>query len=357
VASRTYAATRWGNLGSGIPAGVDHRTGAFSMPGLVHDADFRSSIAVMAGSDADVSAAFQLFLGHRGAFTALKTQTISAGRLRQWTVEELFGGQSRSNQPMTVKVILSQPGIAFATLVDNASLDSVVFLGEMAERTWIVPVVAHVPGQGGTLWTSSVTLWNASSIPAEIELEYLPENTDNSQGGIRSEPFMIGGYGTVTMGDVLASHFNIASGKGALLVTSTNQINVTSRVWTAGTRGGTIGNGVRAVHASSFADGEVVLPGVRMIDQFRTNVGVVTADAWATLEFKLRDCDGIQLATKILEVPPRTLKQLSVDQLFGNRLQAPDPVGSLVVASGEKFLAYLTVIDETSQDPVFVMAR
>ena len=91
-----------------------------------------------------------------------------------------------------------------------------------------------------------------------------------------------------------------------------------------------------------------------MLNGFRTNVGVVTGDAPATLEFRLRDYDGSPLATEFLDVPPRTLSQLSVNKIFGNQVTKPDPVGSLVVSSGTEFLAYLTVIDGTSQDPVFV---
>jgi hypothetical protein len=75
------------------------------------------------------------------------------------------------------------------------------------------------------------------------------------------------------------------------------------------------------------------------------------------VEFRLRDADGILLAKEFVEVPPRSLKQLSMNKLFGNNLRAPDPVGSLVVTSGTRFLAYLTVIDGTSQDPLFMMSR
>lgn len=132
---------------------------------------------------------------------------------------------------------------------------------------------------------------------------------------------------------------------------------MTSRVSTQGAFVGTIGNGVRTVHSTYLSDGEVVLPGVRMRDGFRSNVGVVTGDAWTTMEFRLMDDDGVLLATKFLELPPRTLKQNSVEGLFGGPVQAPESAGSLFVTSGEDFLAYLTVIDESSQDPIFVMCR
>jgi hypothetical protein len=193
---------------------------------------------------------------------------------------------------------------------------------------------------------------------SEIELEYLPENTDNSSGGVFAAPFLLGGYDTFCLDDLVKTRFGIEKSKGTLVIRSTKPITVTSRVSTSGPGGGTSGNGVRTVHASDLVDGgEVLLPGVRMKDNYRTNVGVVTGNAWATVEFRLRDADGMLLGQKFVEVPPRTLRQFSLEKLFGKKVQLPDPAGSLVVTSATEFYAYLTVIDGTSQDPLFMMSR
>jgi len=357
VSSRTYAERSFGNLGSGLPADNEPATGEFTMPGLFHDANYRSSIAVMADEDEDVTAYFQLYRGLTGGVSGLVKRVIEAGTLSQWQLNDLFPGSMRTGEPMTVKVILSQPGVTFATLVDNRSTDSVVYLGKRVSSSWIVPVVAHVPGQNDTLWSSDVTLWNANAGVSEISLEYLPEDTNNSSHGRYASSFVLGGYDTYVLQDILKARFGITEGKGALLVKASKPVSVTSRVWTAGPRGGTSGNGVCTVHATELVNDEVLLPGVRMRDGFRTSVGVVTGDAWATLMFGLRDADGILLGQKVLEIPPRTLSQLSLNKLFGNNVQKPEPVGSLVVSSGTEFLAYLTVIDGSSQDPVFIMPQ
>jgi hypothetical protein len=354
VISRTYGEMDFGNFGSGLPADVEHATGEFTMPGLLDDSDYRSSIFVLAAPEKDVSAYFQLYRGLDGGVSGLEKRKIPAGTLGQWSVNSLFPGKMREGESMTARVILSQPGIAFASIVDNISGDSAVFLGKRTATSWVIPVVAHIPGKDDTLWSSTATLWNSSSSASQISLEYLPENTDNSSGGIYGSPFFLGGHDTFPLNDVLSERFGVTNGKGALVIKASKPIAVTSRVWTAGPAGGTVGNGVRTVHGSELADGEVVLPGVRMLDGFRTNVGVVTGNAPATLQFRLRDADGILLAKEFLDVPPRTITQLSVNKIFGNQVTKPDPVGSLVVSSGTEFLAYLTVIDGTSQDPVFV---
>jgi hypothetical protein len=161
----------------------------------------------------------------------------------------------------------------------------------------------------------------------------------------------------VALDDVLMNGFGVTNGKGALVVRSTKSISVTSRVWTSGPAGGTIGNGVWTVPVNALHGGVVVLPGVRMLNGFRTNVGVVSGPAWSRVQFDLLDSDGVLLAREFVNVPPRTLRQLTMNQLFGNQVSPPRPVGSLVVSSGTEFLAYLTVIDGTSQDPMFIMRR
>ncbi len=259
---------------------------------------------------------------------------------------------------MTVKVILSQPGIAFATLVDNKSTDSAVYLGKRTAKSWVVPVVAHIPGKDNTLWSSSVTLWNGNSANSEIELEYLPANTDNLTGGVAAAPFLLGGYDTFSLDDVLRKRFGIHQRQGRSCGYRHKPITVTSRVWTDGANGGTSGNGVRTVHKSELVDGEVVLPGVRMLNGFRTNVGVVTGEAWATVEFRLRDADGIVLAQEV----PRCSAADTQTALDAGPCseEIEDLARSGGVACGNKrngVPGISTVIDGTSQDPLFVMAR
>ena len=50
------------------------------------------------------------------------------------------------------------------------------------------------------------------------------------------------------------------------------------------------------------------------------------------------------------------MRHLSVEEVFGTGgYNPPNPVGTIVVEADGIFLAYLTVIDGTSQDPIFVM--
>jgi hypothetical protein len=191
-----------------------------------------------------------------------------------------------------------------------------------------------------------------------VTLEFLQQNRDNSGGGITSEPIELAAFETRVLEDVVLDIFGIGDGSGALLVEASGSVVVTSRVATAGPEGGTSGNGVRAVHLDDWSDGTMVLPGVRMLDGFRTNVGLVTGDSSIDFHCTLYNGNGAVAAETTLTVPPWSMRQRSMKQLFGAAgYPIPDPVGTILVEGDGDFLAYMTVIDGSSQDPIFVMPR
>ena len=254
-------------------------TDVVSLPGLFHDDDFRSSVAVTAGDQA-VWATFELFRGSDGLVAGGVKRKIEAGEQNQWMINKLFGDLARQGVPMTVRVTLNKPGIVYASLVDNDSTDSAVFLGKATRY----PIGScrrsrASPGPGGTFWSSSVSLWNTTGNIAWVDLEYLPEKTNNSRGGLFAPRFKLNPYQSRNIADVLLDKFGIDNGKGTLIIKTTRPTTVTSRVFTGCQTcpdGGTSGNGVRTAPSIALASGETVLPGVRILDGFRTNIGVVT---------------------------------------------------------------------------------
>ena len=334
VVSRAYSENSFGNLGSGLPADVVPSTAVVSMPGLFHDDRFRTNIAVTAG-DKPTWATFDLFKGNDGLVAGGVKRQVEAGAQDQWSIKKLFGALAEEGVPMTVRVSLSNPGIVYASIIDNDSTDSAVYLGKKPASNWIVPAVAHVPGSGGTFWSSSVSLWNSTGNVAWVDLEYLAEKTNNSAGGEVVRNFKLNPYQSRNIGDVLEDKFRVENGKGTLIIRSTRPITVTSRVFTdceSCPQGGTSGNGVRAVKLAALVSGETVLPGVRVLDGFRSNIGVVTGDSSVSFTFDLRDQGGTLRQTAFKTVPPRTMQQWSVGKLFGSDYIQPDPAGSIVVA-------------------------
>jgi hypothetical protein len=205
-----------------------------------------------------------------------------------------------------------------------------------------------------------MAMWNSTGNTAWVTLEYLPEKTNNSGGGMFSTQIKLNPYQSRNIGDVLLDYFDIENGKGTLIVESTRPITVTSRVFTdceSCPSGGTSGNGVRTVPSVALKAGETLLPGVRMRDGFRTNIGVVTGEKFVKFEFDLRSQSGTLLASASKTIPPRTLQQWSINKLFGNSFTEPNPAGSIIISGDRRYTSYLTVIDGSSQDPVFVMPQ
>jgi hypothetical protein len=324
---------------------------------LREDDDYRSNISVTAATGSDVRATFELFRGRDGLAASGVTRQVEAGGQEQWNLRALFPGAARDGVPMTVRATLDKAGLVNGSLVDNLSTDSAVFVGVDASDSWTVPVIVHAPGKDGTEWTSSVALWNASGAPATVQLEYLPQGGDNATGGLPSSPIELEAFETLVLEDAAHTLFGIDNGSGALAIEASGAIHVTSRVTTAAPTGGTSGNGVRAVHQGDWSNGRLILPGARLVDGSRTNVGFVTGDTAVEFRCTLYNGNGAVAAEASIRVDPRSLRQRSLQQLFGSGFQAPDPVGTLVVEGDGDFLAYLTVIDGSSQDPIFVMPR
>jgi hypothetical protein len=239
--------------------------------------------------------------------------------------------------------------------VDQASTDAVTYMGKVPSLGWIVPVVAHNPGRNDTFWSSTVSMANPGSETATVQLEYLPQKTDNSDGGLMAPNLEVGPGETFVLDDPVLRLFSEPDGKGVLIVTSDRPIVVVSRVFTDAETGGTTGHGVRTVPFDALQEREVVLPGIRVTEDFRTNVGVVTENRWTTFHFRLNSHDGLQVAERLVTVPPRTVRQWSIDALFGTEVPAMDPTGCVAVDADGEFVAYLVVIDPSSQDPEFML--
>ncbi|MGV8039454.1 MAG: PKD domain-containing protein [Thermoanaerobaculaceae bacterium] len=354
VLGRTYAVEAGGNLGQGVPAVLPEPSGLYYVPGLYSDSAYRTNVGVTAGGQG-VFVTFRLFRGAAGEVGTLTTG-IMAHDQQQWSIDGLFPGRAQPGVPVTIGFGLTAPGVPYASLVDQVSRDSVLLLGAAPAVEWLVPVVAHNPGQQGTFWRTDVGVFNPGGSPATLDLEYLPQGLDNSHGGMAADPVILPALATQVVEDVAGALFGVANGKGALLLRGSAPIVVTSRTYTNRQGGGTYGHGGPPVEPQALTPAARTIAGVRQTGGYRSNVGLVTGSRGVIVTLRLRDADGSVLATRSsLYVPPRSLLQLGLANLFPGA-PAPDPVGSLDVLPDGPLLAYLSVVDGTSQDPVLVLA-
>jgi PKD repeat protein len=354
VSARTYAVEASGNLGQGVPGLVAPAAGMYYVPGLYSDSSYRTNVGVTADT-LGVWANIRLYRGTTGQVGST-TRGISPRDQQQWSLDALFGGQAQPGVPMTVGFALDQAAMPYASLVDQASRDSVFLIGDAPAEEWLVPVVAHNPGLEGTFWRTDVGAFNPGSTAITVNLEYLPQGLDNSEGGLVSAPVMLQPYTTLVVGDVAGSLFGVTNGKGALLVSSTSPLVVSSRTYTNRSGGGTYGHGGPPVQPRALVATPRTIAGVRQTDGYRSNVGLVTGSRGVTVTLRLRGDDGAVLGTRSgLHVPPRSLVQLGLTALFPG-VPLPDPVGAIDLLPDGPLLAYLSVVDGSSQDPVLVLA-
>jgi hypothetical protein len=74
------------------------------------------------------------------------------------------------------------------------------------------------------------------------------------------------------------------------------------------------------------------------------------------VRLRLRDQSGAEHADTYVNVPARSMRQWSLESLFGpSEVEKLDPTGSVVLDSDADYFAYLVVIDGSSQDPVFYL--
>lgn len=354
VSARTYAVEMRGNLGQGLPGVVAPAAGTYYVPGVFSDSVYRTNVGVTADS-AGVWATLRLYRGTDGEVGSV-TKGISPRDQQQWSLDSLFGGKIQPGVPMTLGFGLDHAAVCYASLVDQASRDSVFLQGDTPAEEWLVPVAAHNPGLQGTTWRTDVGAFNPGSTAITVNLEYLPQGLDNSLGGLLSPPITLPGHSTHVVRDVAGTLFGVTNGKGALLVSSSGPLVVSSRTYTDQAGSGTYGHGGPPVRPQALAATPRTIAGVRQTGGYRSNVGLVSGSRGVTVTLRLRDADGAVLGTRSgFRVPPRSLVQVGLATLFPGA-PLPDPVGAIDVLPDGPLLAYLSVVDGSSQDPVLVLA-
>ncbi|MEE4271804.1 MAG: choice-of-anchor Q domain-containing protein [Thermoanaerobaculales bacterium] len=356
VASRTFAVAGAERLGQGMPALDPFPEGTYYIPGLREDAEFRSNIGIAAG-DEDLTVQVDLFRGIDGAVGSTFAQTVPAGTQAQWRLPAMFPALAQAGVPMTARVRIFGPGIAYGSLVDQVSSDAVTLIARPASPAVFVPVVAHNPGMQGTFWRSDLFLYNPNPVEAKVVTEYLPEQQDNQGGGVQGKPVAVPAFGTLTVADVAGWLFGVDDGKGALVVTAAPGVVAASRTYTTTAGGGTYGLGVEALPLHAKTSRTLVLTGIRATGGFRTNIGIVGGERYEGMEISLVDHDGTVLATEYVPLEPRTMFQDSVRRIFPNVNWSAFTVGSVRLgASGQLRAAYSSTVDDSSQDPIFTVA-
>ncbi|NOZ93792.1 MAG: hypothetical protein GXP47_03495, partial [Acidobacteria bacterium] len=233
-------------------------------------------------------------------------------------------------------------------------------LGEPIAHTYLVPAAAHLDGLNGTRWRSDLTValdvWGASG----ADLFLLRSGKAAAEASRRR--VMLDETGVLHLGDVVRETFLVTGEAGAVLIRSSKPLAGWSRTFTAAADGrGSYGQLVPVVDTDALRPVQDLL-GLREGPGFRTDLGLVNAEATdLTARVEVRDTLGRLLASREIGLAPYSYTMLTrflslvaqgpvenawVRVIFPATTERPNP----------RCLAFASVIDNTSGDPMTVLA-
>ncbi|MCJ7440976.1 MAG: PKD domain-containing protein [Thermoanaerobaculaceae bacterium] len=227
---------------------------------------------------------------------------------------------------------------------------------------YLVATSAHKDGYNGTHWATDLVITNPGLAGTVVRLYFMKGWQDNS--GSAAHPVIVPLRRSLKLVDVVQTKFLENSASGAILVGADVPLIVTSRTYNL-TESGSYGQYVegfplvQAVPSGQAAWLVQLSQSAVSTIGFRANVGVVNVTGQhVRVDIALYAGDGVWLGDKTVELNPFDFQQL--DRIF----TAVAPTGvdngyALLSTStqGGRFLAYASVIDNQTGDPIAVPAR
>ncbi|MFP5245832.1 MAG: PKD domain-containing protein [Thermoanaerobaculia bacterium] len=284
----------------------------------------------------------------------------SAGNPTSWNWTFGDGSTSTAQNPMHS---YASPGTYTVTLTaanatTSAIASRIVTVSSNDAYRTLVSVAARTPGSGGTSWRTELSLFNAGSAGATVTLVFLP----STLGTIATHTLYLPPAQSQTFENVLTEVFGLQSGAGALAIDASTaggsaDLRVTSRTFT-GSEKGTYGQSVPDVKNTALT-AQLYLTGMHANDSFRTNIGLVnraTEDVAAMLT--LYNENGGVIGSETFGLSASSFVQMPLAAVFPQIEEAPYGVLSLRVGAAKPgaVSVYASVVDNLTQDPVFIQA-
>jgi PKD repeat protein len=292
------------------------------------------------------------------ANVAFTDQSTGSPTSWQWN----FGDGATSNAQNPTHAYVTQGSYGVSLTVSNATSSSsashvVTILPPTSYRS-LVPAAAQTNGVGGSVWRTELTLFNGGSEPASGQFTFIP----GGGAPVLTRSLFLGVNQSITYANALFDLFGLSNGAGAIAIeassaTTTPAIRVTSRTFTTGSVG-TYGQSVPNVSGDDQTS-TLLLTGLESDANFRTNIGLVNRTALpVNAGLTLYDANGSVVATTTVTVPEKNFQQSSLSSFFPAVNGRSFGALSMRVdsATPNAVSAYGSVIDNRTQDPVYVQA-
>lgn len=321
------------------------------------------SVAVTAGQTLDVdyySSSFDVFLWVSKGGTSVSTNRISflnssgggTSRVTAHTVvttsgtytieaESLFGAD-----PVSSSLPWSGPYTLIVTLTGGTTTPPTT-----TANSQIVPIVGHVTGAGGSAFRSDLKLYNPSSSTITGRLVFTPRNQSRSASD-PSVAFNVPPFGVRFFEDVYLQGYPGGSGAARLTIvpdtTTSAALVVDTSTYTANPDGGELAQSPTVSIPGDYYGSGKKLVGLLGKGSERSNVFVMTGSTDVTIQWRLRDSNGVGSQTFTKSYAKDSTFQMSVADITG---VAPPPNASLeaTIQSGTARVALSPVNNVSNQ--------
>lgn len=303
-----------------------------------------------------VSAAFDLSSSVVTPGAPVKFTDRSTGLPTQWSWSFGDGATSTAQSPVHA---FAAPGTYTVTLTASKSGSSStatrpINVTSVVPYRTLISAAAQTGGVGGTSWRTELSVFNAGLEGATVTLVFLPSQA--------SRTIFLAPRQSATYANALPEVFNLASGAGAVAIEgvsagSSAQLRVTSRTFTTGATG-TYGQAVPEVQPEQLAK-TLYVTGIQSSAAYRTNIGLVNRAAGeVTATLTLFSRTGGAIATKSVKLGANSFQQAALWSSFPEvQGQSHDVLTMRIVSTVEDAVsAYASVIDNATQDPIYVQA-
>lgn len=231
-----------------------------------------------------------------------------------------------------------------------------------AQQVLWVPAAAHTDGVGGAAWRTDLELMATGEAAARVTVDLLEKDHDNRWPASTSVTIAAGSC--LRIDDIVGAAFGLETSGGLRLTIEGGSAIATSRTYSEDTEGtsGTHGQLVPAfTTAEAIAYGErwALIQLSRSADPrtgYRTNIGFLNLIASPVVaEVELCTAAGGVLGTVTVDLQPLEYEQ--VGDIFARAGAGEVADGFAVVRTttpGSRLLAYASVIDNLSEDAIFV---
>ncbi|HSL17496.1 MAG TPA: hypothetical protein VLB51_06275, partial [Methylomirabilota bacterium] len=230
---------------------------------------------------------------------------------------------------------------------------------KLVPRTLYLPGAAHASGFKGSEWTTDLELHNRGDSGASYTVELLVRGQANTAPA--AVAFELAPDVSVRYRDAVGSLFD-AEGAGTLRVTAVGGDLLAGAHTRTAEGGGHYGQFI-----GSFDDAVAAGPGteLRLIGlegsaAARTNIGVVSAcGVPITVDVRTYLADGSPAGELQVELAPFASDQLNdVFSSLGGKATGDDLYAVVSSATpGARFFAYASVVDNGTNDPIFIPGR